>query len=83
MIYIVAPSASLPALRACPGLARCYEAGLARAVGTSNYGPEQLAKVNAYWRDRGVPHTVNQVQFSLLSTLPLETGRFTSATEQR
>eukprot|EP00966_Prymnesium_polylepis_P023101 531531-Prymnesium_polylepis.2 len=44
------------------GLARCHEAGLADAVGTSNFGPEQLAKVNAYWRDRGVPHVLNQVR---------------------
>lgn len=56
------------------GLARCYEAGLADAVGTSNFGPRQLRKANAYWRSRGVPHTANQVQLSLLSTLPLETG---------
>eukprot|EP00316_Scyphosphaera_apsteinii_P015962 CAMPEP_0119345298 /NCGR_PEP_ID=MMETSP1333-20130426/107413_1 /TAXON_ID=418940 /ORGANISM="Scyphosphaera apsteinii, Strain RCC1455" /LENGTH=377 /DNA_ID=CAMNT_0007357761 /DNA_START=115 /DNA_END=1249 /DNA_ORIENTATION=+ len=54
------------------GLARCYEAELAESVGTSNFGPEQLMKVNTYWRDRGVPHAINQVQFSLLSTLPLE-----------
>lgn len=56
------------------GLARCYESGLCRAVGTSNYGPEQLKKVNEYWRDRGVPHTVNQMQLSLLSQLPIESG---------
>jgi len=56
------------------GLARCHEAGLARAVGTSNFGPKQLRKANAYWRDRGVPHTVNQVQLSLLSTLPIDSG---------
>jgi len=56
------------------GLARCYESDLCNAVGTSNYGPEQLRKVNSYWRDRGVPHAVNQVQLSLLSTLPIESG---------
>lgn len=56
------------------GLARCYEAGLVKAVGTSNFGPKQLRKVNQYWTDRGVPHAVNQVQLSLLSTLPLESG---------
>ena len=115
------------------GLARCHEAGLARAVGTSNFGPKQcvpalthdrlfpselrslarglatpqpdartssirfrrLRKVNKYWSERGVPHSVNQVgaptasgclplfahsavlwqvQLSLLSTLPIESG---------
>jgi len=56
------------------GLARCHEAGLARAVGTSNYGPKQLRKINSYLTERGVPHTVNQVQMSLISPLPLESG---------
>jgi pyridoxine 4-dehydrogenase len=56
------------------GLARCYEAGLADAVGTSNFGPSQLRKVNRYWSDRGVPHACNQVQLSLLSPLPIESG---------
>jgi len=63
------------------GLARCYESGLARAVGTSNFGPQQLRKVNQYWRDRGVPHTVNQVQLSLLSDLPVESGLLETCAE--
>jgi len=50
------------------GLARCHEAGLARAVGTSNYGPKQLVKANTYWRERGVPHTVNQVLTTAFSS---------------
>ena len=50
------------------GLARCHEAGLARAVGTSNYGPKQLVKANTYWRERGVPHAVNQVLTTALSS---------------
>lgn len=56
------------------GLARCYESGLAKSVGTSNFGPKQLRKVNSYWSERGVPHSVNQVQLSLLSQLPIESG---------
>jgi pyridoxine 4-dehydrogenase len=63
------------------GLARCYEAGLARSVGTSNFGPSQLAKVNAYWTRRGVPHVANQVQLSLLSTLPIESGLIDACVE--
>ena len=63
------------------GLARCHESGLARAVGTSNYGPEQLRRVNRFWRERGVPHVSNQAQFSLLSTLPLESGLFEACAE--
>ena len=63
------------------GLARCHEAGLAQAVGTSNFGPKQLRKANKYWADRGVPHTVNQVQFSLLSQLPIESGLLETSAE--
>ena len=63
------------------GLGRCHEAGLANAVGTSNFGPKQLARVNAYWRERGVPHAANQVQLSLLSMLPLENGLFDACKE--
>jgi len=56
------------------GLCRSYEAGLCRAVGASNFGPRQLRRFAGYCRDRGVPLVLNQVQFSLLSTAPLETG---------
>jgi pyridoxine 4-dehydrogenase len=63
------------------GLANCVDAGLAQAVGTSNFGPRQLRLANQYWVDRGVPHTANQVQFSLLSTLPLESGLFEACAE--
>lgn len=63
------------------GLARCHEAGLARAVGTSNFGPKQLRRVHTYMRDRGVPLSVNQVQLSLLSTLPIESGLLETCAE--
>eukprot|EP00746_Dinoflagellata_sp_MGD_P013492 gnl/MRDRNA2_/MRDRNA2_129190_c0_seq1.p1 gnl/MRDRNA2_/MRDRNA2_129190_c0~~gnl/MRDRNA2_/MRDRNA2_129190_c0_seq1.p1 ORF type:complete len:475 (-),score=86.85 gnl/MRDRNA2_/MRDRNA2_129190_c0_seq1:95-1519(-) len=56
------------------GLVRCYDAGLAKAVGASNYGPQQLRKLHATLRERGVPLASNQVQFSLLSLEPLTSG---------
>ena len=37
------------------GLARMHDAGLVRAVGVSNYGPRQLARIGAYLDKRGVP----------------------------
>ncbi|PNH00308.1 hypothetical protein TSOC_013877, partial [Tetrabaena socialis] len=49
------------------GLADCYEQGLVRAVGVSNYGPQQMGKVYAALAKRGVPLGSAQVQFSLLS----------------
>lgn len=41
--------------------------GLVRAVGVSNYGPQQLLKIHDYLEARGVPLCSAQVQFSLLS----------------
>ena len=52
------------------GLADCYEQGLVRAVGVSNYGPKQLRKVHAQFASRGVPLASAQVQLSLLSCGP-------------
>ncbi|KAH9307698.1 hypothetical protein KI387_035609, partial [Taxus chinensis] len=49
------------------GLAEMYEKGLVRAVGVSNYGPQQLIKIYEYLKSRGVPLSSAQVQFSLLS----------------
>ncbi|GLC52517.1 hypothetical protein PLESTB_000638500 [Pleodorina starrii] len=49
------------------GLADCYEQGLVREVGVSNYGPEQLRKIHAALGKRGVPLASAQIQFSLLS----------------
>eukprot|EP00568_Trieres_chinensis_P003623 CAMPEP_0183307338 /NCGR_PEP_ID=MMETSP0160_2-20130417/17269_1 /TAXON_ID=2839 ORGANISM="Odontella Sinensis, Strain Grunow 1884" /NCGR_SAMPLE_ID=MMETSP0160_2 /ASSEMBLY_ACC=CAM_ASM_000250 /LENGTH=367 /DNA_ID=CAMNT_0025470903 /DNA_START=53 /DNA_END=1156 /DNA_ORIENTATION=+ len=48
------------------GLARCYETGLARNVGVSNYGPSMIRKAHAYFAERGVPLVSNQINFSLL-----------------
>lgn len=52
------------------GLVAIYEAGLADAVGVSNYGPKQLRRIHAYLEKRGVPLAAVQVQYSLLSRGP-------------
>ena len=49
------------------GLADVYLAGLAGAVGVSNYGPKQLRRIHSDLARRGVPLASAQVQFSLLS----------------
>ncbi|MEW5319101.1 MAG: hypothetical protein WDW38_010271 [Sanguina aurantia] len=49
------------------GLADCYEQGLVKAVGVSNYGPKQLKKVHAALLEREVPLASAQIQYSLLS----------------
>ncbi|KAK9060846.1 hypothetical protein SSX86_018026 [Deinandra increscens subsp. villosa] len=49
------------------GLVAMYHKGLVQAVGVSNYGPKQLLKIHDYLKERGVPLSSAQVQFSLLS----------------
>ena len=49
------------------GLLRCYDGGLCSAVGVSNFGPRQLAKISRFLEKHGVPLAVAQTQYSLLS----------------
>ena len=44
------------------GLADCYDQGLVRAVGVSNYGAKQLRKVHDNLARRGVPLASAQVR---------------------
>ncbi|BAZ39102.1 hypothetical protein NIES4101_50540 [Calothrix sp. NIES-4101] len=53
------------------GLADLYEQGLVKGVGLSNYGTKRLRWVHQRFRDRGIPITSLQVQYSLLSTYPV------------
>jgi len=50
------------------GIADCYDQGLIKAVGISNYGPKQLLKIHRYLEKRGVPLASMQIQYSLLSS---------------
>ena len=56
------------------GLADAVDAGLARAVGASNYNPEQTRRAHAALAERGVPLVSNQVQYSLLHRGPEHNG---------
>ena len=57
------------------GLAELYQRGEIKAIGLSNYGPQQLRKAHrAFTRTHGVPLASNQVQFSLVSPLPVTSG---------
>lgn len=53
------------------GLMDLYAQGKVKAVGLSNYGPKRLKQVAQKFRDRGIPITSLQVQYSLLSTYPV------------
>lgn len=54
------------------GLADLYENGEVKGVGLSNYGPKRLQTVYEKFAQRGVPIVTLQVQYSLLSTYPVE-----------
>lgn len=55
-------------------LARCVEKGLTRAVGVSNYSRDEMARMDDALRRRGLRLATNQVEFSLLRTLPEKSG---------
>jgi aryl-alcohol dehydrogenase-like predicted oxidoreductase len=58
------------------GLADAVEAGLARAVGVSNYDPVQTRRAHTALSERGVPLVSNQVHYSLLHRQPEHNGLF-------
>ena len=53
------------------GLADLVEQGQVKGIGLSNFGPQRLRKIYPRFRDRGIPITTLQVQYSLLSTYPV------------
>ncbi|WP_375541576.1 aldo/keto reductase [Halomicronema sp. CCY15110] len=53
------------------GLADLVEQRQVQGIGLSNFGPQRLQKVYPRFRDRGIPITTLQVQYSLLSTYPV------------
>ncbi|MEM9766738.1 MAG: aldo/keto reductase [Cyanobacteria bacterium P01_D01_bin.71] len=53
------------------GLADLVERKQVKGIGLSNFGPQRLRKIYSRFRDRGIPITTLQVQYSLLSTYPI------------
>lgn len=56
------------------GLAQCYEEGLVKSVGVSNYGIDAMRAVHSKLAQRGIPLATNQIQLSLLYKFPVENG---------
>ncbi|MGB3613557.1 MAG: aldo/keto reductase [Elainellaceae cyanobacterium] len=54
------------------GLADLYEQGKVAGVGLSNFGPQRLRLAHRRLDQRGVPIKTLQVQYSLLSTYPVD-----------
>ncbi len=55
-------------------LADAVEAGLARAVGVSNYSREQMERMYRVLEKRGVPLASNQVKYNLIERAPETNG---------
>jgi pyridoxine 4-dehydrogenase len=55
------------------GLADLVAQSQVQGIGLSNFGPKRLRKIYPRFRDRGIPITTLQVQYSLLSTYPATT----------
>ncbi len=60
--------------RQVDGLADCVDAGLARAVGVSNYNADQTRRAHAVLAKRGIPLASNQIEYSLLHRNPERNG---------
>jgi aryl-alcohol dehydrogenase-like predicted oxidoreductase len=55
-------------------LAAAHEAGLVRAVGVSNYSAKETRSIDRALRARGLRLATNQIEFSLLRTMPHTSG---------
>jgi len=63
------------------GLAECYEKGLVKAVGVSNYGSDAVRACHDALAKRGIPLASNQIQLSLLYKWPVENGLLNTCKE--
>ena len=55
-------------------LAAAHAEGIVRAVGVSNYSAKETRAMDAALRKRGLRLASNQIEFSLLRTMPLRVG---------
>mmetsp|Transcript_16941 Transcript_16941/g.28602 ORF Transcript_16941/g.28602 Transcript_16941/m.28602 type:complete len:337 (-) Transcript_16941:304-1314(-) len=55
-------------------LAGVVEAGLAKAVGVSNFSLDQMREIHKALAEKNVPLSSNQVEFSILRQYPLHSG---------
>ena len=74
-LYQIHGPISLRSARAvAAALAAPYKAGLIKAVGVSNYSEGELRAIHAALATHGIPLATNQVEYSLLRTMPESNG---------
>jgi len=59
-----------PARTMAAALAAPYKAGLIKAVGVSNYSASEMRALHGALAEHGVPLATNQIEYSLLRTMP-------------
>ncbi len=62
-------------------LATAHAAGLVKAVGVSNYSIKETRSIDAALRKRGLNLASNQIEFSLLRTMPEKVGLLAACAE--
>jgi len=62
-------------------LAAPYRAGLVKAVGVSNYSEREMRAIHAALAKHGIPLASNQIEFSLLRTMPETNGLLRACAE--
>ena len=60
-------------------LSIAHKAGYIKTVGVSNYSINEMTRMHSALAKRGIQLAVNQVEFSLLRTLPLKSGLIQAA----
>ncbi len=68
------PSPIFPISTMMDGLADVVEAGLAKAVGVSNFDVQQMRQAYDLLAERGIPLASNQVEYSLITRKPEISG---------
>ena len=81
-LYQIHGAISLRSARTEAGaLAQVFEAGLVKAVGVSNYSESELRAMHAALAVHGIPLATNQVEYSLLRTMPERGGLLSACRE--
>jgi aryl-alcohol dehydrogenase-like predicted oxidoreductase len=81
-LYQIHGPISLRSARALAhGLAALREAGLVRAVGVSNYSEREMRAIHAALASHGIPLATNQIEYSLLRTMPERNGLLAACAE--
>ena len=74
LYQIHGPISFRPPSTVAAALAAPYRAGLVKAVGVSNYSEGEMRAIHAALAAEGIPLATNQVEYSLLRTMPETSG---------